>query len=109
MFRSRELSEKPQISLIIMREFLEWLLGSETASSQQIVAVLKAKMEKKRSQQFALLLAVTDDPLLHEASMKQIRQISRAFSAVQTHAVGNAPVAQTSFTRFRENNFFLFS
>lgn len=69
-----------------MKEFLKWVVRADTASSQKIVAVLKAKTENRESQKTATLFVATDDPLLEKAGTEQIGQVLKASMAVQKYA-----------------------
>lgn len=58
-----------------------------------MVAALKAKTKRQRPQNFTTLYTVTDGSLLREAGIEQVRQVLRAFMAVQTYAAGDVRVA----------------
>lgn len=70
----------------------------------EVVPVLKARTENRRSQKFAILLAIMDDPLLREASTEQFRQVLKASTVVEIYAAGDARVAQQLFTLYPEKD-----
>lgn len=55
-----------------MKTFLRLAVTEDTASSQQIVAVPRAKTKSLRSQKVGSFLAVTDDFLLRNAGAKRV-------------------------------------
>lgn len=92
-----------------MKNFLQWVVEAGTASSQQIVVLLRTEAKSERLQTIAILFASTDDSFLRKAGVKQVSPIVRAFTAVQTYAASDARVAQLLFTLTSENAFFSFS
>lgn len=82
--QSEECGEKFHVSLLNMKEFLTSIVEAETATSQQIVPVLKRNTESRSTQTFATIFAVTDDPLLRNARSEQMHHCLRASMAVQT-------------------------
>lgn len=83
---------------------------ADTASSEQVLAVLKIKTESRKSRKFAALCAATEELFLRKASTEQVRKILRAFMAVQSSAAVDASATQWLIILFREKDPFpLFS
>lgn len=80
------------------------VVRTDTASSQQVAAVLKAKTKSRRSQRFETLFPGTEDSHLREAGKEQFHQILRACMTVQTCAAGDVHVAQWLFAKLREKD-----
>lgn len=76
-----------------------------TASSQQLVAVLKAKTESKRLQKVGIIFAVRDDPHLRKWRTEQVFRILRESRAVQTYVASDARIGQQFSTLFRKKAF----
>lgn len=84
IFQRKKLCAKAKISWLNLKLFLRWVVGADTAFSQEVVVLLKAKTESSASQKSATLFAATGDPILRKADSKQVSQIVRACMAVQT-------------------------
>lgn len=77
-----------------MKQFLEWVVEADSASSQYVAAVLGTKAESRRAKKNGAIIAITDDSLLRKARTKQVGQVLRASTAVQKYAVSEVCVAQ---------------
>lgn len=89
-----------------MKEFSRWVVNAETAFLQQVVAVLKMATESQRSETLGTLFAATSDHLLRRPEIEQVRQVSRASTAVQTLAASGARRAQWFYRLFPKKAFF---
>lgn len=65
-----------------MSSFLRSVVEADTASLQQVIAVLKARREDRRSHKNAAIFAATYEFLLRKVGMDPVRQILRASMAV---------------------------
>lgn len=104
IFQSKEFGKRRNISSLNMEEFLRKVVRADTAFSQQIVAVLEAKTERRRLQKFATLFAVTENRLFRRAGTEQVRQTLKESLAVQTDAAGDVRLAQWLSTLFRKKH-----
>lgn len=48
-FQSKKFSENLQITLLNMKEFRRWMVRVDTASSQQVAAVLEARLDSRKT------------------------------------------------------------
>lgn len=77
-----------------MKELLRCVAETDTASLQQVAAVLKTKTDTRRLQKVGTMFAATDHALLCRTGMKQGCQVLRAFTVVKNTTVSDARVAQ---------------
>lgn len=101
-FRTKEFSEKSHISSLNMTEFLRSVTAVGTAFSQQVVDVLKMKIESRKTQNFGAIFAPTNQSSFSDARTEQVRRVLKASMARQTYASSAAYVAQWFFALFRE-------
>lgn len=67
IFQSKIFGEKLQMSSLSMKEFLQLVMGADTASSQQLVAVLKMQVKSRRIQMVAIIFAGRGHLLVRKA------------------------------------------
>lgn len=71
-FQKNKFREKFQISLLSMNEYLRWVVEADTASLQQVVAILNTKTRGRRSKKSATEFAATDDILLEKSDTEHV-------------------------------------
>lgn len=64
---SKESDEKFDISALNMRKLLRWVAGTDNASSQQVVAVMRTRTESGGSYKLATIFAVAEELFLSKA------------------------------------------
>lgn len=72
MPQTKETDDKCRISSLNTNKALKWVVEEDTASSRQVIGVLRAKMQAQKADSFASIFAVTDLLLLREARPKLV-------------------------------------
>lgn len=86
IFQTKKFDERFRTSSLSTKEFLEWVVEADIASLQQVVSVLRTKMQGQTATGFASIFANTDPLLLREAGTEQFCLVPRAFMALETNA-----------------------
>lgn len=81
-------------------------MKTDTAFSQQLLAVLKTLMESRKPQKFAVIFAVKVYRFSHKAYAKQVRQVLKASTAVKACAGSVGRAAPVVLTKFHDKAFF---
>lgn len=68
-------------------------MGTDTASAQHIVAVLRTKMKSRKALKFDTIFAIKHHHILLDARMGKVRQFLRASTARQICAAIDTRVA----------------
>lgn len=76
-----------------------------SASLQQVITLLKTKMESRRALKLLTAFAARDHHFWQEAKMGQIRKTLKAFKAVQISTESNARVSEKIFALFCQKKF----
>lgn len=73
IFQSKKSDEKFRISSLNIKEFLRCAVEVDTASSQQVICVLRRLMQGRKADGFASIFVFRDPALLREAGTEPVR------------------------------------
>lgn len=68
-FATKQFVGKCELPSLKMKKILGWVVKSKITPLQKTVVVLEVKMEGRVNENFIFIAAITDSPLLQEASM----------------------------------------
>lgn len=97
-YQTKKLDKKVRISSVITKKIIRWVLRADTASSQQVVVVLKTDMRSRKAVQSPSMIAIADLLRLCHVRLEQIGQVSKARTALQACAAGDGRVSKRFFT-----------
>lgn len=89
IFETKEFDNKFKSFLLNSKQFLKWALETGTASSQQVVGVLRTISQGQKAESVVSIFVATDCPLLGRAGTEQVHKVLKASKTVQTFSASD--------------------
>lgn len=90
-----------ELSSLSINSFLGCAVEAETAFSRKTLEAPEARMRGRKKRNFTSTFALTAPPVLRATGTRQVCQILRASTALQSYAASDMLVAQWFFRLFR--------